>query len=67
MQAPKIAQTVHVRCIAYTAQTAHVPCITHTAHTAHVPCIVRTGSGTLHYNQGSIQWSTIRKANSAIR
>ncbi len=34
---------------------------------AHGLYIVRTGSGARHYNQGSIQWSTIRKANSAIR
>ncbi|GEM_PF-5514751 len=57
-------------------QTKHVPRIARapkitqtaqTAQTAHGLYIVRTGNGARHYNQGNIQWSTIRKANSAIR
>jgi len=64
---PRIAQIVRAPGIAQTAHTAHVPCIACIALTACVPYIVRTGNGVRCYNQGSIQWSTIRKANSAIR
>ena len=48
-------------------QIAHAPKIAQAGRTAHVPYIACTGNGARIYNQGSIQWSTIRKANSAIR
>lgn len=54
-------QTKHV------PRIARAPKITQTAQTAHGLYIARTGNGARHYNQGNIQWSTIRKANSAIR